>query len=106
MSERGPDPVASAMAGAILGVEDELAGATEVYGQMYAEAYWRAFDDLLGRVGSDVVTVLDEDFQVLFYAFSKRRIEQRVGIVEVDDLPEDSDAESSDPGRLGMGVRG
>ena len=41
MSETEPDSVASAMAGAILGVEEALAEATEVYGNMYAEAYWR-----------------------------------------------------------------
>ena len=58
MSETGPDPVASAMAGAILGVEEELTEATEAYGNMYAEAYWSAFDDLKGRVGSNVAAAL------------------------------------------------
>ncbi len=108
MSETGPDPVASAMAGAVLGVEEDLAEATEVYGNMYAQAYWRAFDALKGHVGTDVSAGLGEDFQVLFYAFCKRRIEQRVGIVEVEveNLPDNSNAESSDPGRLGAGVCG
>lgn len=100
MSQRGPDPVAAAMAGAILGVEEELAEAADTYGQMYAEAYWRAFDDLTGRAGSEVAAVLGEDFQLLFYAFSKRQIGHRVGVIEVDDLSEDSDAERSDPDRF------
>ena len=101
MSERGPDPVASAMAGAILGVEEDLAEATEMYGQMYAEAYWTAFDDLKGRVGSDVAAVLGEDFQVLFYAFSKRGIEQRVGITECDESSESAADGRSDLDRIG-----
>ena len=104
MSERGPDPVVSAMAGTILGVDDDLADPADVYGQMYAEAYWRAFEDLKGRVGSDVAAGLGEDFQVLFYVFSKRRVEQRVGVIEVDCLSEDSDVVESDSGRLGPGV--
>lgn len=88
MSERGPDPVAAAMAGAILGVEEELAEAADVYGQMYAEAYWSAFDDLKGQLGWDVAAVLCEDFQLLFYAFCKRQIEQRVGVSGCDEPPE------------------
>ena len=104
MTETVPDPVASAMAGAILGVGDALADATEVYGNLYAEAYWTAFDDLKGQVGSDAAVALSGDFQVLFYAFANRQVQQRVGIEEVDDLAEDSDAEASDPGRRGVRV--
>ena len=104
MTEAGPDPVASAMAGAILGVEEALAEATEVYGNLYAEAYWTAFEDLKGQVGSDVAVALSEDFQVPFYACANRGVQQRVGIVEVDDLPEESDAEASDSGRWGVRV--
>ncbi len=104
MIETGPDPVASAIAGAIFGVEEALTEATEVYGNMYAQAYWTAFGDLKGQVGSDVAAALGEDFQVLFYAFANRQVQQRVGIEEVDDLPDEPDAERSDPGRWGAGV--
>ncbi len=104
MSERGPDPVASAMAGAILGVEEELAEATEVYGNMYAEAYWRAFDDLKGRVGSNAAAALGEDFQVLFHVFAKRAIERRVGVTEVNDSPQMAAAGTR--GRAGGNVPG
>ena len=96
MIETGTDPVASAMAGALFGVEEALAQATEVYGNLYAEAYWTAFGDLKAQVGSDVADALSEEFQVLFYAFASRQVQQRVGIEEVDDLAEDSDAEDSD----------
>lgn len=68
------------MAGAILGVENELTEAANAYGEMYAEAYRSAFDDLKKRVESDAAAVLGDDFQVLFYAISQREIEQRVSV--------------------------
>ena len=96
--------MAPAMVGAIIGVEEELEEAADVYGQMYAEAYWRAFDHLTGQVGSGVAALLGGDFQLLFYVFSKRQIGRRVCAIEVDDLSEDPDAGRSRPGCLGTNV--
>ena len=86
------------MAGAILGVENKLAEAAEMYGEMYAEAFWPAFDDLKRRVGPGGAAVPGDDFRVLFYAFSKRKIEQLLGVIDVEDSLESPDAGSCDRG--------
>ena len=88
MSERGPDPVASAMAGALLGIGNELAASRR---RVRGEVCRRVLAGVRrseGRVGSNVAGALREESRVLFHVFSKREIERSVDVTEVDDSSE------------------